>query len=131
MVATGSGTHELLAYRLAGLPFQSTGGPGDHIDRDAGRRSRAVLSRAARAAGRWRYALSRDGRRALVANYLLNSVQVVDLERPHVGTHDRTWADRRSRRWPGAARRSSTTAAAASINGTVATVATTTAAAMP
>jgi cytochrome c peroxidase len=83
LYSTGSGTHELLAYRLAGLPFQSTGGPGDHIDRELGRDSqrfyRVMLG--GRPMG---LRLTKDGRRALVANYLLNSVQVVDLDRREV-----------------------------------------------
>jgi len=80
MVSTASGTHELLIYELPGLPFQSTGGPGDHIDR-------------ALAANRHRFArvplggrpmavrITKDNRRALVANYLANSVQIVNLEK--------------------------------------------------
>ncbi|MES1213055.1 MAG: beta-propeller fold lactonase family protein [Singulisphaera sp.] len=80
LYSTGSGTHELLAFRLEGLPFQSTGGPGDHIDRalasDPRRFYRVTLG--GRPMG---LRLTRDGRRAVVANYLLNSVQIVDLER--------------------------------------------------
>jgi YVTN family beta-propeller protein len=36
MVVTASGTHELLVYRVEGLPFQDYGGPGDHIDAPPG-----------------------------------------------------------------------------------------------
>src|SRR6476661_8541889 len=32
LYCAASGTHELLVYRLPGLPFQDYGGPGDHID---------------------------------------------------------------------------------------------------
>src|SRR3984957_9686719 len=32
LICTASGTHELLVYRMAGLPFIDYGGPGDHID---------------------------------------------------------------------------------------------------
>jgi DNA-binding beta-propeller fold protein YncE/mono/diheme cytochrome c family protein len=80
LVATASGTHELLIYRLPGLPFQSTGGPGDHIDRalaaDEHRFSRVPLG--GRPMG---LRIAKDNRRAFIANYLSNSVQVVDLER--------------------------------------------------
>ena len=34
LVCTASGTHELLVFKLPGLPFQDYGGPGDHIDAD-------------------------------------------------------------------------------------------------
>ena len=83
MISTGSGTHELLAYRLEGLPFQSTGGPGDHIDRDLARDPRRFyrIPLGGRPMG---VRLTRDGHHAFVANYLSNNVQVVDLERREV-----------------------------------------------
>jgi YVTN family beta-propeller protein len=83
MYSTGSGTHELLAFRLAGLPFQSTGGPGDHIDRELARDPQRFyrITLGGRPMG---MRLTQDGRRALVTNYLLNSLQVVDLERREV-----------------------------------------------
>lgn len=72
-----SGTHELLVYRLPGLPFIDYGGPGDHIDKqlltDKERFFRIPLGgrpMAVRA--------SRDGQHVYVANALLNAVQVVD-----------------------------------------------------
>jgi len=78
MIATGSGTHELLVYQLPGLPFQSTGGPGDHIDRalaaDAQRFFRVPLGGRPLAVR-----LSRDSQRAYVVNYLSNDLQLVDL----------------------------------------------------
>jgi YVTN family beta-propeller protein len=80
MVASGSGTHELLVYRMEGLVFQSTGGPGDHIDPllafDEQRFYRVPLG--GRPMG---LKVSRDNRRVFVANYLTNAVQVVDLEK--------------------------------------------------
>lgn len=79
MVATGSGTHELLVYRTQGLVLQSTGGPGDHIDPDLAfddsRFYRVELG--GRPMG---LKVSRDNRRVFVANYLANAVQVVDLD---------------------------------------------------
>ncbi|MGE0609372.1 MAG: hypothetical protein AB7O62_19935 [Pirellulales bacterium] len=78
MVASAPGTHELLVYRLPGLPFQSTGGPGDHIDgrllADNNRFYRIELG------GRpMSIRLARDDRHVYVANYLLNCVQEVDI----------------------------------------------------
>lgn len=79
IVAAASGTHELLVYRLPGLPFIDYGGPGDHIDaqllRDQSRFYRIPLGGRPMAV---RFA--RDGKRVYVANYLLNAVQIVDLE---------------------------------------------------
>jgi DNA-binding beta-propeller fold protein YncE len=78
LVATGSGTHELLVYRLPGLPFQDYGGPGDHIHpdllKDPNRFYRIPLGGRPMAVR-----FSRDGKRVFVANYLQSAVQVVDL----------------------------------------------------
>ncbi|MDG1897651.1 MAG: hypothetical protein P8J37_22355 [Fuerstiella sp.] len=79
LVASASGTHELLVYRLRDLPFVGVGGPGDLIDRrlrndedrfhriDVGGRPMGVR-------------MADDSRTVYVANYLRNSVQVVDLD---------------------------------------------------
>jgi YVTN family beta-propeller protein len=72
-----SGSHELLVYRLPGLPFQDYGGPGDHIDpallADGERFYRIPLG------GRpMTVRIGPDGKLVYVANYLLNSIQVVD-----------------------------------------------------
>lgn len=80
IVASAGGTHELLVYRQDALRFQDFGGPGDLIERDLidapDRFYRVALG------GRpTNIRMSRDGRRVFVANYLLNAVQVVDLER--------------------------------------------------
>jgi YVTN family beta-propeller protein len=79
LVASASGTHELLVYRTEGLVLQSTGGPGDHIDPhlafDRQRFYRVPLG--GRPMG---LKISRDNRRVFVANYLANAVQVVDLD---------------------------------------------------
>ncbi|MBX3414773.1 MAG: beta-propeller fold lactonase family protein [Pirellulales bacterium] len=78
IVCTASGTHELLVYKLPGLPFQDYGGPGDHINpellRDSERFYRIPLGGRPMAV---RY--SKQGELAYVANYLLDAVQVVDV----------------------------------------------------
>ncbi|HEV3007262.1 MAG TPA: hypothetical protein VGX78_22520, partial [Pirellulales bacterium] len=83
LVASASGTHELLVYRLPGLVLQDFGGPGDHIDptlaHDSRRYYRVPLG--GRPMG---LRIAKDNRRVFVANYLDNSVQVVDLDRRQV-----------------------------------------------
>jgi len=78
LVCAASGTHELLVYKLPGLPFQDYGGPGDHINaellKDSERFYRIPLGGRPMAVR-----FGRDGRRVYVANYLSNNVQVVDL----------------------------------------------------
>jgi YVTN family beta-propeller protein len=73
LAATASGSHELLMYKVPGLPFPYA---GDLIDYELASNSERF----------WRVPLggrpmalrySRDGRRVYVANYLLNAVQVV------------------------------------------------------
>lgn len=78
LAASASGTHELLVYRLPGLPFQDYGGPGDHIHpdllKDSSRFYRIPLG------GRpMTVRFARDSKRVYVANYLSNAIQVVDL----------------------------------------------------
>ena len=78
LVATASGTHELLVYRLKDLPFRDFGATSDHIDRrllgDSDRFSRIPLGGRPMAV---RFAP--DGKTVYVANYLKNSVQIVDI----------------------------------------------------
>jgi YVTN family beta-propeller protein len=78
LVCAASGTHELLVYKTAELPWQDYGGPGDHIDpnllHDRSRFYRIPLGGRPMAV---RYA--RDGKHVYVANHLANSVQVVDV----------------------------------------------------
>ena len=80
LVASASGTQELLVYRLPGLVLQDFGGPGDHIDpilaHDDRRYYRVPLG--GRPMG---LRIAKDNRRVFVANYLSNAVQVVDLGR--------------------------------------------------
>ena len=79
LVATGSGTHELLTYRLPDLPFIAQGGPGDLIDRSLQYSSERF--RRIPLGGRPMGVHFGDQPNTLyVANYLRNSVQVVSLE---------------------------------------------------
>ncbi len=77
LVVSASGTHELLVYRTAGLPLKDYGG-SDHIDpellQDDDRFHRIELG--GRPMG---LRIGHDDKTAYVANYLDNSVQVVDL----------------------------------------------------
>jgi len=118
-----SGSHELLVYRLPGLPFQDYGGPGDHIDpkllADADRFYRIPLG------GRPRTVrIGPDGKLVYVANYLLNAIQVVDPKSGPSSERFR-WAGRPSRHWSAKAKRFSTTASGRWTSGTVAIAATT------
>lgn len=79
LVVTASGTHELLTYRLPDLPFVSQGGPGDLIDRDL-QRDRERFDRIEVGGRPLGLKIAKDNRTAYVANYLKNSIQVVDLE---------------------------------------------------
>ncbi|QDT06505.1 Lactonase, 7-bladed beta-propeller [Rubripirellula lacrimiformis] len=82
IVASSSGTHELLVYRLPDLPFIAEGGPGDLIDPqlqyDPERFHRIEVG--GRPMG---MAIQRDpasgNQMVYVANYLANSVQVVEV----------------------------------------------------
>jgi hypothetical protein len=79
LVASASGSQELLVYRLPDLPFIDFGGPGDHIEpellRDRNRFTRIRLG--GRPMG---IRIAADDRTVYVANYLLNAIQVVDLD---------------------------------------------------
>lgn len=78
LIVSASGTHELLVYRTDGLPLKDYGG-SDHIDpdllQDAERFFRIELG--GRPMG---LRVGSDDRTVYVANYLDNSVQVIDLE---------------------------------------------------
>jgi YVTN family beta-propeller protein len=77
IVVSAGGTHELLVYRAEGLPLKDRGS-SDHIDpellKDSDRFFRIELG--GRPLG---IRIGRDNRTVYVANYLDNSVQVVDL----------------------------------------------------
>lgn len=83
LVASASGTHELLVYRLPDLPFVGIGGPGDLIDRglqyDENRFHRIELG--GRPMG---LEVTADSQYVYTANYLLNCVQKVDLKQRNV-----------------------------------------------
>lgn len=78
IVVTASGSHELLVFHAAGLPYLDHGST-DHIDaallKDRDRFFRIELG--GRPMG---VRIARDDRTAFVANYLDNSVQIVDLQ---------------------------------------------------
>ncbi|MGD9646743.1 MAG: beta-propeller fold lactonase family protein [Pirellulales bacterium] len=78
LVCTAAGTHELLIFRLPGLPFQDYGGPGDHIDEEL-HKDRERFARVPLGGRPLAVRFSRDGTRVYVANYLLGAVQVVDV----------------------------------------------------
>jgi DNA-binding beta-propeller fold protein YncE len=82
LVVSASGTHELLVYAATDLPFQDYGGT-DHIPSellgDEDRFTRIELG------GRpMSLRIAADDRTVFVANYLKNSIQVVDLHERRV-----------------------------------------------
>ena len=85
MVATASGTHELLVYRLSEMPFIAQGGPGDLIDRRL-QRDRDLFDRIDVGGRPMGLRIAKDNRTLYVANYLRNAVQIVDLETRKVTT---------------------------------------------
>jgi len=77
LVLTAAGTHELIVLHLP-LRFVAYGGPGDFIDEDL--RNDHERFRRIRLGGRpLGVKVTPGGERAIIANYLLNAVQVVDL----------------------------------------------------
>ena len=85
LVASAAGTHELLVYRLRDLPFVGVGGPGDLIDR--GLRNDQDRFHRIEVGGRpMGLRMADDSRTVYVANYLRNSVQVVDLDSRNVSS---------------------------------------------
>lgn len=83
LVASASGTHELLVYRLPDLPFVATGGPGDLIDREL-ERDRDRFQRIEVGGRPMGLRMAADNRTVYVANSLRNSVQFVDLQEHRV-----------------------------------------------
>jgi YVTN family beta-propeller protein len=77
LAMSASGTHELVLLRLAELPLMPDG-PGDHMDPDLAKdEERFVrIPLGGRPMG---IRFGRDGQRVYVANYLDNSVQVVNV----------------------------------------------------
>jgi DNA-binding beta-propeller fold protein YncE len=82
MVASASGTHELLVYRLPDTPFVGTGGPGDLIDRSL-ERDRERFDRIP-VGGRPMGMQMIDNDQVYVANYLRDSVQLVDIKQKKI-----------------------------------------------
>jgi len=82
LVVTAGGTHEMLVFRTKGLRYAKIGGT-EHIDdellKDAQRFYRLELG--GRPMG---VRLSADSSTAFVANYLLDAVQVVDLNKREI-----------------------------------------------
>jgi YVTN family beta-propeller protein len=74
---TASGTHELVLLRLAGLPLLPDG-PGDHMDAELAKDDESFvrIPLGGRPMG---IRFDRAGERVYVANYLDNSVQVVNV----------------------------------------------------
>ncbi|MFK8114536.1 MAG: beta-propeller fold lactonase family protein [Rubripirellula sp.] len=83
LIASSSGTHELLVYRLPDLPFVAIGGPGDLIDRKL-QNDRERFYRIEVGGRPMGMRIDDDHRTVFVANYLRNSMQVVDLETQQV-----------------------------------------------
>ena len=79
VVVSSSGTHELLIYGHSEMPFIGVGGPGDLIDRRlmGNRDAFYRLEVGGRPMG---LEMDADSRTVYVANYLRNSVQIVDIE---------------------------------------------------
>lgn len=95
LVCAASGTHELLVYRLPDLPFVGTGGPGDLIDRKL-LQDQDMFYRIELGGRPMSVEIADDNRTAYVANYLKDSVQIVDIESKEIldevvlGKPDRT-----------------------------------------
>lgn len=79
LVVSASGTHELLVYRLPDLPFIGIGGPGDLID-PALRSDRRRFNRIETGGRPMGLQISKDNKTVFVANFLKDSIQVVDLD---------------------------------------------------
>lgn len=77
IVVSASGTHELLVLNNHNLPWKDFGG-SDHLD-DALQKDTTRFDRIAVGGRPLAVRYSRDGKHVYVANYLLNSVQIVDV----------------------------------------------------
>ena len=77
IAVTAGGTHELLLLSLP-LPFVAFGGPGDHIE-PALLRDKEKFRRIALGGRPLGVSFTPDGARLVVANYLSNAVQIVDV----------------------------------------------------
>ena len=77
LIVSASGTHELLVMRTSDLPLEEYGGT-DHLP-DALRRDRERFDRIELGGRPMGLRIAADDRTAFIANYLRNSVQVVDI----------------------------------------------------
>lgn len=77
VVVSSSGTHELLIYRREGIPFRQHGST-DHLPPEL-QRDRERFFRIETGGRPMGLRVAADSRTVYVANYLTNSVQVVDL----------------------------------------------------
>lgn len=85
LIASSSGTHELLVYRLADLPFVGAGGPGDLIDPKL-LREQDLFYRIPVGGRPMALRALNDNHRIVVANHTLDTIQVVDVENREVVT---------------------------------------------
>ncbi len=83
MVVTSSGTHELLVYRVADMPFVGAGGPGDLIDAKL-LRNREAFFRIELGGRPMGVEAARDNRTVYISNHTLDSLQIVDLATGHL-----------------------------------------------
>lgn len=79
MVVTSAGTHELLVYRIAKMPFIGAGGPGDLID-ERQLRDRDAFYRIKLGGRPLAVEPSSDNRSVWIVNHTLDVLQQVDLE---------------------------------------------------
>lgn len=79
MAVTSSGTHELLVYSIAKMPFIGAGGPGDLIDEQM-LRDRDAFYRIELGGRPLAIEPSRDNRTVWIVNQTLDVIQQVDLE---------------------------------------------------
>jgi DNA-binding beta-propeller fold protein YncE len=77
LAVSGSGTHELLLMDLSSIPW-SSGDPGDFINAELAA-SESRFRRIPLGGRPLAVLFPNDGERALVANYLLDAVQIVDV----------------------------------------------------
>jgi YVTN family beta-propeller protein len=80
LVCSSSGTHELLVYKTDAMPFSDTPGPNDLAEPRL-TNNRQAFYRVELGGRPLGLQIAQDNRRVFVANYLLNAVQVVDLEK--------------------------------------------------
>ena len=78
MVCAASGTHELLVYHVSDQKFVSIG-PGDHVDGSIVNNPKKFF-RVPLGGRPMNVRMAADDRHVLVANHLLNAIQIVDLQ---------------------------------------------------